>query len=166
MGVEYTEKGAGLHEAVAAAGQWLRQVDGAWISSDDAAVQALIDGYALDQAKAYACARVIEIAGEYFTQAAANVTPAEMAGWPILRAEALAYSAGSGEPCPSMTEEARSRGCTVAELAAKVMANTRRFDALRAAIAGTSGSHRDAINALETFEQISSYDYSSGWPEV
>ncbi|MBK5945959.1 hypothetical protein CCR83_05700 [Rhodobacter veldkampii DSM 11550] len=45
MSIKYTEHGIGLHDAIEAAGHWLRQVDGVWQSSDDAAVQAIIDGY-------------------------------------------------------------------------------------------------------------------------
>lgn len=166
MTIIYTEKGYGLHDAIAAAGHWLEQRDGTWVSSDDVAVQAIIEAYTLDHARAYTCARVIDKSSEYFARATANVTPAEMAGWPILRAEAIAYNADNTAPCPAMTEEARSRGCTIAELAAKVTVNTQRFDALRAAIAGNSGSHRDAINALATFADVVAYDYSGGWPQV
>lgn len=42
--ITYTEK-AGLHQAVNAAGHWLEQRDGVWRSSDDTAVQAIIDAY-------------------------------------------------------------------------------------------------------------------------
>lgn len=45
MTITYTEKGPGLHRAVQAAGHALSQVDGAWISSNDAAVQAIIDSF-------------------------------------------------------------------------------------------------------------------------
>jgi hypothetical protein len=54
MAINYTEKGSGLHRAVTAAGHWLRQIDsGVWISSNDVAVQAIIDTYdSLPDAKA------------------------------------------------------------------------------------------------------------------
>lgn len=45
MAINYVEKGFGLHEAVAAAGHALWQSDGVWLSSNDQAVQALIDAY-------------------------------------------------------------------------------------------------------------------------
>lgn len=45
MAITYIEKGAGLHDAVRAAGHWLVQVNGVWQSSNDAAVQAIIDSY-------------------------------------------------------------------------------------------------------------------------
>lgn len=43
--IRYTEKGFGLHEAIAEAGHWLMEVDGVWQSSDDRAVQEIIDTF-------------------------------------------------------------------------------------------------------------------------
>lgn len=43
--ITYTEKGAGLHEAILAAGHWLEQRNGVWVSSNDSAVQAIINSY-------------------------------------------------------------------------------------------------------------------------
>jgi len=43
--IRYTEKGYDLHEAIAAAGHRLVQVDGEWVSDDDTAVQAIIDSF-------------------------------------------------------------------------------------------------------------------------
>ncbi len=45
MAITYVEKGVGLHDAVRAAGHWLAQVNGVWQSSNDAAVQSIIDSY-------------------------------------------------------------------------------------------------------------------------
>lgn len=45
MGITYTEKGTGLHDAIVAAGHWLHCINGVWTSDDDSAVQAIIDGY-------------------------------------------------------------------------------------------------------------------------
>jgi len=45
MTLNYTEKGVGLHEAVRAAGHWLREENGVWRSSNDAAVQTIIVAY-------------------------------------------------------------------------------------------------------------------------
>ena len=44
--ISYIEKGAGLHEAIAAAGHRLAEVDGTWEADDEKAVQAIIDTYA------------------------------------------------------------------------------------------------------------------------
>lgn len=45
MAITYTEKGIWLHEAINEAGHSLSQVDGVWQSSDDVAVQAIIDSF-------------------------------------------------------------------------------------------------------------------------
>lgn len=43
--ITYIEKGPGLYQAIAAAGHSLYEIDGQWVASDDAAVQAIIDSY-------------------------------------------------------------------------------------------------------------------------
>jgi uncharacterized protein YbjT (DUF2867 family) len=45
MAINYIEKGAGLHAAIAAAGHRLTDIDGVWVASDEQAVQAIIDAY-------------------------------------------------------------------------------------------------------------------------
>lgn len=45
MSIDYIEKGAGLHDAVLAAGHTLYQKNGVWESTNDTAVQAIINSY-------------------------------------------------------------------------------------------------------------------------
>ena len=45
MSITYTEKGQGLHLAIRKAGHWLREENGVWVSSNDTAVQAIIDSF-------------------------------------------------------------------------------------------------------------------------
>ena len=162
--INYIEKGDGLHAKIAKAGFMLREENGDWISSDDAAVQAIIDGYSLTDAKAHKAAEITAFAKEQFDKAIAGISAGEMAGWPILRAEALAYTASGDEAdCPSIVQEAADRGITVETLVAKVNANAAYFNGLRAKIAGASGKHRDAVNELTTFDEVVAYDYSAGW---
>lgn len=155
----------GLGEAIQAAGRRIENNNGLWYADDATAVQALIDGYSLADAKAFVVNAVIGYAKTVFDRAIASISAGEMAGWPILRAEALAYSASGNESdCPSIAQEAEVRGITVAALVAKVLANAAYFNALRAQISGVSGKHRDAINALATIADVASYDYTTGWP--
>lgn len=164
MAINYIEKGIGLHNAITESGNWLVQVDGVWVSSDDTAVQAIIDGYTLDQAKSAKCAEVVSKATDIFNRAIAGYSPGELAGWPILRAEAVAYNADSTAAVPAITCEAGIRGMSVADLVSKVTTNATRYDQLRAQIAGNSGKHRDAITSLSDFAAVVAYDYSTGWP--
>lgn len=71
----YIEKGANLHKAISNAGYTIYKLDGSWVSSDDTAVQAIIDRYdPLPEAKAEALQRVKEASAtkrlEFVTQAA------------------------------------------------------------------------------------------------
>ena len=45
MSINYIEKGAFLHETIRKAGYSLRQENGVWVPSNDAAVQAIIDSF-------------------------------------------------------------------------------------------------------------------------
>lgn len=163
MTINYTEKGIGLHRAITAAGHWLEQRNGAWNSSDDTAVQAIIDGYTLAQAKAEKKREVSAKAREKYEFVTAGISAAEMAGWPILLSEALTYRA-SGTVGAAIQVEATIRGIGVADLVTKIEGNAAAFQSARAAIAGTDGHKRDEIDALETFEAVAAYDIAGGWP--
>jgi hypothetical protein len=164
MTINYVEKGAGLHAAIAKAGHWLKEENSVWISSNDVAVQVIIDGYSLADAKAHKAAEISAFAKAQFDVAIAGISAGELAGWPILRAEAIAYGAsGNDADCPSIVQEATDRGIEVDALVAKINTNAAYFNSLRAKIAGTSGKHRDAVSALTTFAEVAAYDYSTGW---
>lgn len=165
--IHYTEKGAGLHDAIRSAGHWLRQVNDEWVSSDDAAVQAIIDGYTLAKAIAYRQTECLAIARSLRDKVVAGISAGEMAGWPIKLAEARAYAADpSNAQTPMLAAEAAARGVTVAELVGKVGNNSARFAALEATIGGIDGRHRDALSKLTTFEDVAAYDLTVGWPVV
>lgn len=165
MPINYIEKGLGLHERIAAAGHWLQCVDGVWQASDLDAVQAIIDGYTLADTKREVSARITAIGRALRDAAVAGISPAEMASWTIKRAEAQAIAGGAtAEAAPLLSAEALARGCTLAELVARVQANATALAGLEAAIAGTEGRHRDAVTACEDFASVLAYDFSAGWP--
>ena len=162
--INYTEKGIGLHLAIAKAGYVFKQENGIFVSDNDTQVQLIIDGYTLSNAQIDKSANVDKYAETKFDKAVLGVSPAEMSGWSILRAEQAKYELSlNTADCPSIVAEAAVRGITVDVLAAKVKANATKFNFLRASIAGTSGKHRDAIKALTTFDDISAYDFTTGW---
>lgn len=164
--IQYIEK-CGLHDVIRRAGHWLHQHDNIWISSDDAAVQALIDGYTLEQTRAAKSAEISIYAKALRDKVIASISPGEMASWPIKLAEAAKFAAsGNPEDAPMLSAEAQARGIGLADLVGKVGGNASGFAALEALIGGTDGRHRDAIKACSTFEEIAAYDFSSGWPEV
>lgn len=163
--INYAEKGSGLHDHIRAAGYGLCCVDGTWQSTNDAAVQAIIDGYSLADSKAEICGRINTRAKELRDAAVAGISPAEMASWAIKRGEAAVYAtSGNAADAPVLSAEAAARGVALADIVARVTANAAALAMLEAAIAGVSGKHRDAVNALATFGAVLGYDYSAGWP--
>lgn len=165
--ITYVEKGAGLHRAIHAAGYWLVQQDGVWISNDDAAVQALIDGYSLEQAIALRQGEILEHAKKLRDKSVEGVSVAEMASWPLKQLELEKFErTGSSTAAPILAVEATRRGISLAAMMTKVKANANNLLSLEAHIAGVSGKHRDALAACKTFEQVLAYDWSADWPEV
>jgi len=149
------------------AGHYVRLVDNVLEASDPVAVQSIIDSYTLDMAKAERSLAVSLHAKALRDKVTAPIAAGEMASWPIKRDEAADYMAvGDAATCPALRQEAQARGVTLAQLVAKVNSNAARFIAAETAIGGADGKHRDAIAALETFDQVAAYDFSSGWPEV
>lgn len=103
----------------------------------------------------------------------ADISAAEMASWPIKRAEALAYraagQAATDADAPNLAAEAQARATTPAALVDKVLAKSATLSALEAAIAGACGKHQDALTALAadqnaTVASLEAYDISTGWP--
>lgn len=173
MPLVYIEKGLGLHDAIAAAGFEAYWSNGQFITpnpSDEPAIQAIIDAYAapdmLAAAKAERSRAVALHAKALRDKAMATISAAEMASWPIKRAEAQAYASLGDGACPTLAVEALARGVTLAALVDKVNTNAVACLMLETAVAGTDGRHRDAIAALDSIDAVLAYEYSSGWPEV
>lgn len=165
--IDYTEKGHGLHHRISALGYQLREENGVFVSSNDAAVQEIIDAYSLADAQVFKSNEVSQLAKALRDKAVKAVSPGELASWSIKLAEAARFAAsGLNSDAPMLTAEATARGITTTALVTKVGGNAAVFAALEAEIGGTDGRHRDAIKALTTFEAVNAYDYSAGWPVV
>lgn len=163
--INFIDKGCGLHERLRDRGCAIHQLDGVWESGNPVAAQAIIDSYPLADTRAEVCARINAHARALRDAAVAGISPAEMAGWAIKRAEAAAYTAsGNAADAPVLAAEAAARGVTLSAIVLRVSANALALAMLEAAIAGVSGKHRDAVNALGTFGAVLGYDYSAGWP--
>lgn len=110
------------------------------------------------------CAAVDRLAKDKRNAVVSNISAAEMASWPIKRAEALAFTvSGLATDAPTLNIEAAARGITLAALVAKVLAKAALFTTLEAQIAGTCGKHQDAV-ALLPLTDIAAYDITTGWP--
>jgi len=159
--IRYEEKGYGLHIKLAAAGFACGHYNNVFRTAhekDEAAVQAIIDGYTLDECKAYIRGEIDELMRQKLDAMIAGRSPLEVAYFPTKAAEADAL--GKGGAAPTLEKEAVARGITVEQLAAKVLENTD----MQAEIVGVAGKHKDVLGALTTFAEVLAYDYRVGWP--
>jgi hypothetical protein len=144
--IAYTEKGYGLHAAIQAAGHWLREQDGVWLASDDAAVQAIIDGYSLTDAIAAPIAAVKALARQKIL--------AFLPEW-----KQSNYNARMNE----LNDARFSRALTPQEESEIAVMRTA-WDTAKA-IRAASDAHETALRALDSFAEITAYDITAGWPE-
>jgi hypothetical protein len=148
----YIEKGANLHKAISNAGYTLYKLDGSWVSSDDTAVQAIIDSYdPLPEAKAEALQRVKDASAtkrlEFVTQAAGK--DAEY----TFKAQEAAQFDIDGSVGVFMQGRINATGDTAAEVAAIWGANAAGWMQVGAAIAGLEDKASAQINALTNWKQ-------------
>lgn len=160
MAIVYTEKGHGLHEAVRAAGHLLRQENGLWVSSNDTAVQAIIDGYLIADCQQYVADQIDAYAKLIRDKFLKSTSPGEMAAWATKYQEAKALQAGGpAGDAVNLQAEATFRGITLASLASKVLTQFNVTATKEARIAGLAGKHKDAVKALGTFAAVLAYDW-------
>lgn len=161
--INYNEKGPGLHEAIRAAGHVLRQENGEWIASDEAAVQAIINGYSLADARSAVSDAIDIYAKQMRDKFLKGFSSGEISSWLQKYNEAKAYQAsGLAADAPTLQAEATHREITLASLATKVINKFNTTSAKEAKIAGLAGKHKDALTALGTFALINAYDWQTG----
>lgn len=164
MTIAYTEKGAGLHDAIRAAGHWLYFRGNQWVSSDDAAVQAIIDAYdPLPEARR---AKWLEVQAERDRRKGAGVSAG---GYlfhsdPDSRIQQLGLvMMGANMPSGLMWKTLGGQFAPMTPaLALQLFQATAASDQ---AIFAAAEAHRSAIDALADLAAITSYDFSGGWPQ-
>lgn len=169
MAINYTEKGGGQHEAVAAAGLRLRWINGVLNTADDkglnandAAVQAVLDAYLLADAIKSVNNKIDDFAKTLRDKFLKSFSPGEMAAWAVKKAEADKFQvSGLASDAPNLQAEATFRGVTLAALATKVINNFNTQAAREAKIAGNAGKHKDNVQALASFAAVNGYDWQT-----
>lgn len=157
------EKFSTLDDRLSAAGVLLFDDCDGEHCSDPMTAQAIIDAFSIDDAKSEVIAEIDALAKSKRDAVVASISPAEMASWPIKRAEAAAFD-GTDASAPFLAAEAAARGVATSTLVEKVLSKGAALSGLEAAISGVSGCHCDAVRALNSFDLIAEYDYSTGWP--
>lgn len=164
MSINYTEKGRGMHEAIAAAGHWLMQQDGQWVSSNDEAVQAVIDSFdPLPEARR---AKWLQVQAERDRRKGGGVA---VAGYvfhsdPDSRIQQLGLvMMGESMPAGLMWKTVGGQYVQMSPaLALQIFQATAASDQ---AIFAAGELHRNTIYSLTDLNEVVSYDFSGGWPQ-
>lgn len=163
--IQYTEKGPGLHAAITRAGEWLREENGQWISSDDAVVQAIIDGY--DPAPPARAAKWLEIQAERDRRKEAGYLAAghRFHSDPSSRIQQLGLVMMGANMPPGIQWKTLGGGFVpmTRALAGAIFQATAAADA---ALFAAAESHRAATEAMTDWQAIAAYDATTGWPAV
>ena len=109
--IDYIEKGYGLHKIIGESGLSLEQLDGVWVSSDDIAVQAIIDAYdPLPEAKTEAKERIRDQSNSVASKDNDKYPAFERQTWVDQETEARDWIVDNTFPTPMMDEIALRRG--------------------------------------------------------
>lgn len=163
--IKYKEKGYGLHQAIVKAGHSLREENGIWISSDDVAVQAIIDSYdAVANSISIKKQEIEAFAAKLRNKAVEGSDPIERASWGTKYAQAKSYQASSdATDAPILVKEAIDGNVDLQFIVDRVIRNGEAFEVIEAKIAGTAGRHKRIIEGMTDFKKILDYDYSAWW---
>lgn len=101
--------------------------------------------------------KVIELAKEKLTTATSKYSPAEMAGWHVLEAEAREFLS-SGKTGSMISMEAAMCGQEVKDLAEATIASAEALIGLRTLIVSTRYNKTKSINALATIDEVIAYE--------
>lgn len=163
--ISYTEKGAGLHAAIGAAGHSLWCADGEWMSSDDAAVQALIDGFDelawaqdLKWNEIKAKREAVKYFGVFISSVARVIDTDEGA-----RTQQLGLVM-MGSAIPAGLEWKFADNSFVAmtpALAQEIMVTTATRDM---AVFAVGESYRQQIGGMSDWQAVLALDITAGWP--
>jgi len=160
MAINYTEKGNGLHAAIFAAGHRLELANNVWVSSDDVAVQSIIDAYdPLTYERAQAKLRImsqIQAAADFIESSYASV---EKQTWPYQRLEVEAYLADNNAPTPTLDAIAISAGITRADMLTRTIAKVVQFTAFSNSLVAARLSLHAQIDAETDWQVISQINY-------
>ena len=154
MAINYTEKGIGLHASIRDAGYSLENVDGVWVSSNDIAVQAIIDSFnPLPGVQSDGRNAVDDAAGatrsRYLT-----VQPGQDATYQYKAADAAAYLGNNNVVGAWLQAEATATGVTVAQAAATINTTAQAWIAKGSQIEGRRMQAKTAINAATDWTTI------------
>jgi hypothetical protein len=163
--INYTEKGSTLHAAIQKAGHSLREENGVWVSSNDEAVQAIIDSFDPLPGAKLAKWREIQAERDHRTVSGYLVGGNRFHSDQPSRTQQLGLVImGANLPTGIMWKTMDGAFVSMTpQLAGQIFQTTAGADA---AIFGAAEAHRAAVNAMTDWQAIQAYNHTSGWPAL
>lgn len=164
--ITWTEQ-PGLYDAIVARGHWIENTPSGWVSSDDAAVQAIIDGYhALSAARAQKLAELAAFRWDRqqggFTLGATRFATDAEARANLAGAALAALLAAQAEEDYQVTW--KSPDGPVVLTGPVVIAAARAIEAWVRALFTREAALAEQIAALTDWQAVLAFDITEGWP--
>ena len=164
MSINYSNRNYRLNRLIKDSGHWLKERDGVFISSDDIAVQAIIDGFdQVAELKIDLKAQLVEDSQNFVETALLKDYPKfEVDTWQNQLRDADAYIADNNAVAPTLEALSTQRNISMLEAANKVKAKAAVFEAFSGKQAGERQRLEDLIDAAETVEALNAIPKFAG----
>lgn len=157
--INYIEKGIGLHDLIRESGYTLSNTDGQWVSSNDEAVQAIIDNYdPIPQARLDAKERIRKQLEDEMLAIELAYPRFEVLTWAYQRLEVEAWELDNTAPTPTIDAIALSSGIDRITQLNKTAINVNAYKNASNHLAGLRQKlfrEIDGINDYNTLQAIS-----------
>ena len=160
--ITYNSKYSGLTVEINRLGHTLLSINGVWTSSDDVAVQAIIDSFdELIPARVEAKKRIVAQAQSYMADIEAEYPSFEKATWPTQKAEAEAWSIDSASPTPMLDNIATAREMDRVTILDKALVKVVSYNNYAASLAGKRQKLEDDIDNSTDLDFINSINFEA-----
>ena len=158
--ITYNSKHPHIMNEINKQGHSLMSINGEWVSSNDVAVQAIIDSFdELVPARTEAKARIVEQSQSYMQQIESEYPSFERATWPTQKAEIEAWGLDSASLTPLLDNIAIAREMDRVTLLNRTLAKVQAYNIQAAYLAGTRQKLEDEIDNSTDLDFISSINF-------
>ena len=160
--INHIEKGRSLKLVINEAGYYIGQEGRVWTSSNDVAVQAIIDNYdPLPWEQLEAKQRILEQSEKSVLFITSKYPRFEIDTFTIQRQEALAFQANNNAITPNIDRIATRRGKTRAQVASRIITKSAQYEELMFNTAGERQRLEDLIDNESDWMVVRDINFSA-----
>ena len=160
--ITYNSKRNYIMDEITKQGYSLMSINGKWVSSNDEAVQLIIDSFdELVPAKTEAKARIVEQSQSYMQQIESEYPSFERATWSTQKAEIEAWGLDNTSLTPLLDNIAIAHGMDRVALLDRTLTKVQAYNIQAAHLAGTRQKLEDVIDTSNDLAFISSINFEA-----